>query len=172
MRVQKKTKETEKPQKPPKDTMPLCDVKKVLYGLTSSVYTYRGAVVVPVPSGAYCFLRIDPYMSNHRSSRYNSSEVYALRDCLIHLFGASQVNTGYGSDSYFLEHYVIPFERGERKDNRRKLSDQLKPFLDKINCCLLDELSKADSFGIRIAEKVVTQKEGDTCPTPTPSTPT
>lgn len=154
MKVQRKVQEMEASPKPPMDTMPLCDVKKVLYGLTPVSYTYKGAVVVDVPNTGCCYLRIDPCKTNYRSSRYRFNEVYALRDCLIQLSNTSRFNTSYDHVAYYIEGYIIPFERGERKDYRHKLTDQLKPILDKINCCLLDDLSKADSFGIRIAEKV------------------
>ena len=157
MKVQKKVKETKLVQNHENESMSLCDVKKVLYGLTSVFCTYKGSVVVYVPNIQCCYLRIDPYKTNHRSSRYSFKEVYALRDCLIQLSGSSRFNTfntSYDMTAYFIERYVISFERDERKDNRRKLTDLLKPILDKTNCCMIDEVSKVDSFGIRIAERV------------------
>jgi hypothetical protein len=154
MKVQKKVKETKVVQNSENESMSLCDVKKVLYGLTPVFCTYKGSVVVDVPNTQCCYLRIDPYKTNHRSSRYSFKEVYALRDCLIQLSGSSRFNTSYDMTAYFIERYVISFERDERKDNRRKLTDLLKPLLDKTNCCLIDEVSKVDSFGIRIAERM------------------
>ena len=74
MRVQKKAKETEAASRSQKDTMPLCDVKKVLYGLTGAFYTYNGAVVVHVPS-QNCYLRIYSCTPNNRSYRFKTGEV-------------------------------------------------------------------------------------------------
>ena len=152
-----------------KQTMPLNDVKKVMFGLTPSALTYHGAFIVKV-LGTGIYLRLNPAMTNYRSYRYAKCDVYTLRDCLIALNGSNQcgaMSVGSASDG-FTNIYIKPIEQAERKKSISVLVDKLGSFLESRGYCMLANYvhDGEGDFGILLTRKATGNNDKEAVPLP------